>query len=77
MYLLIIYIFNFLHIYILRHDRTESEIKNRTNLLVDHDQKGIRGSFTAIVNAFIMKWKKWKNLVKSYLTIPVLWAQLF
>ena len=29
-----------------------------------------------IVNAFIMKWKKWKNLVKSYLTIPVLWAQL-
>ena len=27
-----------------------------------------------IVNAFIIKWKKWKNVGKSYLAIPVVWT---
>ena len=36
--------------------------------------RGIRGSFAVIVNALIIKCKKWKNVGKSYLAIPVVWT---
>ena len=74
MYLYFIYKFNYLHIYILSHGRTESEIKKKQIGQLTIDQKGIRGSFAVIVNAFIIKWKKWKNVGKSYLAIPVVWT---